>query len=189
MEEGVKNCTKIQWRLIWNRPVYNSMIDWIIHSCVHWHTHWTIIWSVQGLQGSAPRGYSCFTAGQVTLPPPSPRPSPRERLHVKPTHTTPHTHAHWPPTDPCPPAGNRLNRSPKKWHTSWHSSKIHILQASSTTCGCQTETCSQEMRENATAALSFRYKENNENCKQWYWISKNEDKSWNLRQVQICTPL
>lgn len=51
------------------------------------NTYWTIIWSALGLQGSAPRGYSCFTAGQVTLPAPFPKPSPRERLHVKATHT------------------------------------------------------------------------------------------------------
>lgn len=51
------------------------------------YAYWTITWSALGLEGSAPHGYSCFTAGQVTLPPPSPRPLPRERPHVKATHT------------------------------------------------------------------------------------------------------
>lgn len=69
----------------------------------HPNTYWTIIWSALGLEGSAPRGYSCFTAGQVTLPPPFHRPSPREQLLVKATHTGTL------PTAPCPAAGTRLN--------------------------------------------------------------------------------
>lgn len=54
---------------------------------MHPYTDRTIIWSTQWLEGSAPHCYSCSSAGQVTLIPPSPRPSPRERKPTANQHT------------------------------------------------------------------------------------------------------
>lgn len=56
-------------------------------------------------------------------------------------------------TAPCPPAGTgllgpELIHHPKSWMK-------RIMQVSSTASDCQSETCSQEMRESATKALSL----------------------------------
>lgn len=65
------------------RPFMCSLVQ---NTPMYWATNWATIWSALWLQGSAPCGYSFLTAGQVTMPPPSPRPKPREPTHVRPTH-------------------------------------------------------------------------------------------------------
>ena len=120
----------------------------------HPYTYWTIIWSALGLGGSTPRSYSCFTAGQVTLIPPSPRPSPRERPHVKPTHGRIHI-PHHPPHRSLPSCMYQAQHKVFWAHNGHTPSEAHLLKESSAACGCQTETCSQEMRESALTAISL----------------------------------
>lgn len=142
----------------------------------HPYTYWTIIWSALGLQGSAPRSYSCFVAGQVTLLPPSPRPSPRERPHVKPTHTRAH----------CPPVSSPV---------SWRYQAEHLRcfwapaprKSTHAPGACEWQTSYKGLQqlvvaklkaarrkragESAMTALSFSHQQNNKDCNQWQaWL-------------------
>lgn len=133
-----------------------------IYLCVCSHTH-THTGPSSDLQWDSRDQHCVATAvsqrGQVTLLPPSPRPSPRERPRVKPTHTGILRPVSSLPSCRCQ-AEHEVFWAQSR-HTSTSSWKIHILERGSTACGCQTETCSQEMRGSATTALSFNHQQHN----------------------------